>query len=162
MVTIISEGIIQGLNIYIKRIPNIENRVIDIFGKSDHFYSFLIYKIRIFKISTQTRSRYFLLDYFSFSITISTLFYIKLSIKHTTNIFYIIKNSTTISEGIIQGLNIYIKRIPNIENRVIDIFGKSENIRNLINMIVECNNRTLFRPLSPFNPFRIFFNSSLS
>ena len=42
---------------------------------------------------------------------------------------------TIISEGIIQGLNIYIKRIPNIENRVIDIFGKSENIRNLINMI---------------------------
>lgn len=50
---------------------------------------------------------------------------------------------TIISEGMIQGLNIYIKRIPNIENRVIDIFGKSENIRNLINMIVECNNRTL-------------------
>lgn len=50
---------------------------------------------------------------------------------------------TIISEGVIPELNIYIKRIPNIENRVIDIFGKSENIRNLINSIIECNNRSL-------------------
>ncbi len=55
---------------------------------------------------------------------------------------------TIISEGVIPGLNIYIKRIPNIENRVIDIFGKSENIRNLINMIVECNNRTLLNVIN--------------
>lgn len=50
---------------------------------------------------------------------------------------------TIISEGVIPGLNIYIKRIPNIENRVIDIFGKSEKIKNLINSIVECNNQIL-------------------
>ena len=55
---------------------------------------------------------------------------------------------TIISEGVIPGLNIYIKRIPNIENRVIDICGKSENIRNLINMIVECNNRTLLNVIN--------------
>ena len=58
---------------------------------------------------------------------------------------------TIISEGVISGLNIYIKRIPNIENRVIDIFGKSENIRNLINKIVECNNRTLLNIISDRN-----------
>lgn len=50
---------------------------------------------------------------------------------------------TIISEGVISGLNIYIKRIPNIENRVMDVFGKGEIIRNLINSIVECNNRSL-------------------
>lgn len=50
---------------------------------------------------------------------------------------------TIISEGVIPGLNIYIKRIPNIENRVMDVFGKGENIRNLINSIVEYNNRSL-------------------
>ena len=50
---------------------------------------------------------------------------------------------TIISEGVIPGLNIYIKRIPNIENRVMDVFGKGENIRDLINSIVECNNRSL-------------------
>lgn len=50
---------------------------------------------------------------------------------------------TIISEGIIPGLNIYIKRIPNIENRVMDIFGKSDDIRKLINSITNFNNRTL-------------------
>ena len=58
---------------------------------------------------------------------------------------------TIISEDVIPGLNIYIKRIPNIENRVIDIFGKSENIRNLINMIVKYNNRTLLNIISDRN-----------
>lgn len=50
---------------------------------------------------------------------------------------------TIISEGVIPGLNVYIKRIPNIENRVMDVFGKGENIRNLLNSIVEINNRSL-------------------
>lgn len=58
---------------------------------------------------------------------------------------------TIISEGVIPGLNIYIKRIPNIENRVMDIYGKSENIRNLINMVVECNNRTLLNIINDRN-----------
>ena len=55
---------------------------------------------------------------------------------------------TIISEGVIPGLNIYIKRIPNIENRVIDIFGKGKNIRNLINSIVECNNQSLLNVIN--------------
>ena len=58
---------------------------------------------------------------------------------------------TIISESIIPELNIYIKRIPNIENRVMDVFGKSENIRNLINMIIKCNNRTLLNIISDRN-----------
>lgn len=58
---------------------------------------------------------------------------------------------TIISEGIIPDINIYIKRIPNIENRVMDIFGNSENIRNLINSIVDCNNRTLLNVINDQN-----------
>lgn len=55
---------------------------------------------------------------------------------------------TIISEGVIPGLNIYIKRIPNIENRVIDVFGKGEKIRSLINAIIECNNRSLLNVIN--------------
>ena len=55
---------------------------------------------------------------------------------------------TIISEDVIPGLNIYIKRIPNIENRVIDIFGKSENIRSLINSIIKCNSRALLNVIN--------------
>ena len=32
-----------------------------------------------------------------------------------------------------------------------DVFGKSENIRNLINMIIKCNNRTLLNIISDRN-----------
>ena len=45
-------------------------------------------------------------------------------------------------------MNIYIKRIPNIENRVIDVFGKGEKIRSLINAIIECNNRSLLNVIN--------------
>ena len=55
---------------------------------------------------------------------------------------------TIISEGVIPGLNIYIKRVPNIENRVMDVFGKGENIRNLINTIVEYNSRALLNVIN--------------
>ena len=50
---------------------------------------------------------------------------------------------TIISEGLLPGINIYIKKIPNTENRVMDIYGKKEKIRELINNIVSINNRTL-------------------
>lgn len=50
---------------------------------------------------------------------------------------------TIISEGIIPGLNIYIKRIPCMENRVMDIYGKKEDIKLLINKISELNSGTL-------------------
>lgn len=58
---------------------------------------------------------------------------------------------TTISEGQIPGLHIYIKRIPNMENRVMDIYGKSEDIKNLINKITQLNSRTLLNVVSDKN-----------
>ena len=36
---------------------------------------------------------------------------------------------TTISEKQIPGINIYIKKLPNIESRIMDIYGKKENIK---------------------------------
>lgn len=50
---------------------------------------------------------------------------------------------TTISEKIIPGLNVYIKRIPNIENRVMDVFGNKEDIKRLIDSITKLNSKTL-------------------
>ncbi len=55
---------------------------------------------------------------------------------------------TIISEGVIPGLNLYIKRIPNIENRVMDIFGKGDSIKNLIDSIAKYNNRTLLNVIN--------------
>ena len=40
---------------------------------------------------------------------------------------------TYISEGDIDEISVYLKRIPNIENWVLDVYGKSENIRMFIN-----------------------------
>lgn len=50
---------------------------------------------------------------------------------------------TMISENVLPGVNIYIKKIPNMENRVMDIFGKKENIQELINNILAINGKTL-------------------
>lgn len=50
---------------------------------------------------------------------------------------------TIISEGILPGVNIYIKKIPNTQNRVMDIYGKKEKIKELIDNIISINNRTL-------------------
>lgn len=50
---------------------------------------------------------------------------------------------TIISEEIIPGLCIYIKRIPNIENRVMDVYGNRENIQSLINKVLETNSNAL-------------------
>ena len=55
---------------------------------------------------------------------------------------------TIISENILPGVNIYIKRIPKTENRVIDIFGKSECIKELIEKIMEINSRTLLSTIN--------------
>lgn len=40
---------------------------------------------------------------------------------------------TYISEDDIDEISVYLKRIPNIENWVLDVYGKSENIRMFIN-----------------------------
>ena len=41
MITMISEGRIPGVNIYIKRIPNIDSRILDVFGKKDAIRKFI-------------------------------------------------------------------------------------------------------------------------
>lgn len=51
---------------------------------------------------------------------------------------------TTISERQIPGINIYIKKLPNIENRVMDIYGKKENIKKFINNLINSLNRNVF------------------
>ncbi len=43
---------------------------------------------------------------------------------------------TFISEDQIPGVNIYVKRLPNIENRIMDIYGQKEDIRNFIDKIM--------------------------
>lgn len=50
---------------------------------------------------------------------------------------------TIISENVLPDINIYIKKIPNTENRVMDIFGKKEKIQELINNILAINSKTL-------------------
>lgn len=42
---------------------------------------------------------------------------------------------TYISEGEIEGINIYLKRIPNQENYVLDVYGKRDKINNFINSL---------------------------
>ena len=51
---------------------------------------------------------------------------------------------TTISERQIPGVNIYIKKLPNIESRIMDIYGKKENIKKFINSLNESLNRNVF------------------
>lgn len=50
---------------------------------------------------------------------------------------------TTISEYDLPGIKVFIKRIPTIENRVLDIFGKSEDIKEFLNKIMEYNDNVL-------------------
>lgn len=50
---------------------------------------------------------------------------------------------TIISEKVIPNVNIYIKRIPCCEDRIMDVYGKKEDIKKLINSIIEINDQTL-------------------
>ena len=54
---------------------------------------------------------------------------------------------TVISEKQIPGLNIYIKKLPNIENRIIDIFGKKEDIQNFLNSLISNLNRNVLNDI---------------
>lgn len=51
---------------------------------------------------------------------------------------------TTISERQIPGINIYIKKLPNIESRIMDIYGKKEDIKIFINHLISSLNRNVF------------------
>lgn len=58
---------------------------------------------------------------------------------------------TVISEFGMPGDKIFVKRIPTIENRVLDVFGKSENIRKFLNKITEYDSNILLDQVTNFN-----------
>lgn len=51
---------------------------------------------------------------------------------------------TMISERRIPGINIYIKKLPNIESRIMDVFGKKDKIQEFINNIMTNLSRNVF------------------
>jgi len=51
---------------------------------------------------------------------------------------------TMVSERRIPGINIYIKKLPNIECRIMDVFGKKEKIQEFINNIMTTLSRNVF------------------
>lgn len=51
---------------------------------------------------------------------------------------------TMISERRIPGINIYIKKLPNIECRIMDVFGKKDKIQEFINNIMTNLSRNVF------------------
>ncbi len=55
---------------------------------------------------------------------------------------------TFISEGELDGVNVYIKRIPNIENHIMDVYGKKEKILNFINSITTISDKTMLSMIS--------------
>ena len=55
---------------------------------------------------------------------------------------------TIISENEIPGVKIFIKRIPTIENRILDIFGKKEDIKMLLDHIMENGKKVLLNSVS--------------
>ena len=55
---------------------------------------------------------------------------------------------TFISEGELDGINVYIKRIPNIENHIMDVYGKKEKIFKFINNITTVSDKTMLSMIS--------------
>lgn len=50
---------------------------------------------------------------------------------------------TIISEDVLDGVNIYIKRLPKIDNRVMNIYGKKEDIKILLDKLIADNKNAL-------------------
>lgn len=55
---------------------------------------------------------------------------------------------TMISENVVPKVNIYIKKIPIKENRIMEVYGKREDIRDLINKVFENNPNVLMNIIS--------------
>lgn len=55
---------------------------------------------------------------------------------------------TFISENKIPGINIYIKRLPNIENRIMDIYGKKSSIHNFLDNIITKHDDIIYNLIS--------------
>ena len=58
-----------------------------------------------------------------------------------------VEKITTISEGQIPGINIYIKKLPNIENRIMDIYGKKDDIQKFIKALIHSLKRNVFNEI---------------
>lgn len=70
---------------------------------------------------------------------------------------------TFISEHEIDGVNIYIKRIPNVENHIMDVYGKKENILKFIKKITTISDKTMLNMISNIQlEDEDLFNSNLS
>lgn len=55
---------------------------------------------------------------------------------------------TFISENEIEGVNVYIKRMPNIENHIMDVYGKKDAILNFIKRITKVSDKTMLSMIS--------------
>lgn len=55
---------------------------------------------------------------------------------------------TFISEGELDEVNVYIKRIPNVENHIMDVYGKKEKILKFINSITTVSDKTMLSMIS--------------
>jgi len=55
---------------------------------------------------------------------------------------------TTISENDIPGVKVFIKRIPTLENRVLDIFGKRDDIKNFLDQIMAYGKNVLLNTIT--------------
>ncbi|MDO5557419.1 MAG: hypothetical protein Q4G05_04170 [Clostridia bacterium] len=60
---------------------------------------------------------------------------------------------TIVSERQVPGINIYIKKIPNIENRIMDIYGKKEDIQNFLKKMNENSKRTVLNDVVSNNKY---------
>lgn len=60
--------------------------------------------------------------------------------------YSIIKN--IISENELEGVNVYIKRMPNIENHIMDVYGKKDAILNFIKRITKVSDKTMLSMIS--------------
>lgn len=50
---------------------------------------------------------------------------------------------TIISERQIPNINIYIYKLPNIENRIMDVYGKKDDIKKFIENLISSLNRNV-------------------
>ena len=55
---------------------------------------------------------------------------------------------TFISENELDGVNVYIKRMPNIENHIMDVYGKKESILKFIKKITNVSDKTMLSMIS--------------
>lgn len=55
---------------------------------------------------------------------------------------------TFISENELEGVNVYIKRMPNIENHIMDVYGKKDAILNFIKRITKVSDKTMLSMIS--------------